>query len=157
MLKKLLVIGASLFFINACSTQHLIKAREIDEANAKFRATLPSPNANYGSPPKNYKKLIRDYMSKQLKDPDSAKYSNFSIPRKEHIIHKTGRYITENDVYYGYSACVQVNAKNSYGGYTGNEPYWFFFYKNQIMRVKKISSEFGSSIYIGRNVNCQDG
>ncbi|EFL80900.1 hypothetical protein [Actinobacillus pleuropneumoniae] len=157
LIKKLLINGIILFTITACVSPDMRKAKEIDVADAKFRQTLPKPNADYGKYPKDYKVLIKNYMNKQLKDPDSAKYSEFSKPRKEHVIYKakSGIPLTEGDVYYGYSSCVQVNAKNSYGGYTGNQAYWFFFYNNEVMRVQKISEL--NMIYIGRPINCQNG
>ncbi|WP_153985153.1 hypothetical protein [Lonepinella koalarum] len=135
----------------------MIETRRIDAENEKFKSTLPSPNADYGILPKNYQKKATEYLKSTLKDPDSAKFSNFTKPRKEHVIYSKGKYITPNDVFYGYSTCVLVNAKNSYGGYVGNQLYWIFFYNREVFRTQKVDVGFGASIYRGRAINCEDG
>ena len=75
-----LLVAASV--LAGCATE----AQKADQAFEAYKATLPEPNADYGSYPQNYQELIKAYMAKSLKDPDSAKYSEFSTPRKEHAI-----------------------------------------------------------------------
>ncbi|MBL0352152.1 MAG: hypothetical protein IPP03_05670 [Dechloromonas sp.] len=104
-------------------------AQRRDVESAAWRKTLPAPNANYGSYPTNYEQLIKAHLSNSLKDPESARYGRFSKPRKEHVI-------KSDEAVYGYSVCVPVNAKNSYGGYTGNHTFWYFFRDGQIVRSK---------------------
>lgn len=55
---------------------------------------------------------------------------------------------------YGYSTCVFVNAKNSYGGYTGKQLYWAFIRNGQVLRFKNTNDEYGDLIFVGRKVNC---
>ncbi len=129
-------------------------AREKDRIANAWKQTLPALNADYGTYPADYEAVVTVYMEKTLKDPESVRYREFSKPRKEHIITN----IDAKEATYGYSVCVLVNAKNSYGGYTGNHQYWFFLRDGKIVRSQDVDSAFfGKIIYQGRNVNCQDG
>jgi hypothetical protein len=87
-------------------------------------------NADYGSPPQNYEKTIKDLMSMQLKDPYSAQYK-FQAPFKGYanrgLIYGGGRD-------YGWVVKVWINAKNSFGGYTGYEPHVYLFRGERIVR-----------------------
>ncbi len=75
-------------------------------------------NADYGNYPKNEDQIIKNYMDRRLKDSDSAKYEFLNKPRAFYM----GR---GNNVSYGYAVCIEINSKNSYGGYTGWKPYFF--------------------------------
>lgn len=89
----------------------------------------PSPDelarADYGAYPDQYKELIEGYMGRILKDPYSAHYEYLNAPvmawRK-----------TMSGPIYGYAVCVNINAKNSYGGYTGAQPSYFMFHDGVI-------------------------
>ena len=144
-MKKIAVLAVATALLAGCATQ----AQKADQAFEAYKATLPEPNADYGSYPQNYQELIKAYMAKSLKDPDSAKYSDFSTPRKEHAI-------ANQKAIYGYSSCVLVNAKNSYGGYTGNQQQWFFFRNGEIVRTQNVTTGI-KIIYLGRPINCQNG
>jgi hypothetical protein len=76
-----------------------------------------------------------------LKDPDSAKFIGFTKPKKDHVIANQSKM----EVDYGYSVCATVNAKNSYGGYSGPETEWILISKRKVVRV----SEPGSLLYLG--------
>jgi len=129
-------------------------AKEKDRIANAWKQTLPAPEADYGAYPADYESIIKSHMETKLKDPESARYGEFSKPRKEHIITNVGA----QEAAYGYSVCVPVNAKNSYGGYTGSHQYWFFLRDGKIARSQDIDSGyFGKIIYQGRDVNCQDG
>ncbi len=54
---------------------------------------------------------VKESMEERLKDPDSAKYSDIVVSTKS----------DGNDIYV---ICGMVNAKNSYGGYSGKS--WFY-------------------------------
>lgn len=148
MKSKFSVLLVVVLMLAGCMSNAQRKDAELEA----WRKTLPAQNADYGSYPTNYEQLIRNHLSSSLKDPDSARYGKFSKPRKEHVIQA-------NEALYGYSVCIPVNAKNSYGGYTGNHTYWYFFRNGQIVRSQDIDSNtgFGRMIYIGRSVNCADG
>lgn len=82
----------------------------------------PGPTYWYGSPPKAayYEDYIKEYFATVLKDPESARY-RFGSPRRAYmnngLIHGGGI------GWAGYAIVVGINAKNSYGGYTGEQPY----------------------------------
>lgn len=82
-------------------------------------ATIPSQqemaNANYGQLPANYQDQIKEHFAVMLKDPQSAIYK-FKEPTK----HYAGRY--------GWKVVLFINAKNSFGGYTGEDEKHFMFY-----------------------------
>ena len=109
----------------------------------------PLDGVDYGSFPDNYETLIREWHSKNLKDPDSARYRHISRPRKEHAIENQ----FQQKAVYGYSVCATVNARNSYGGYTGDRTMWFLISNGVIVRFQDASKP----IYIGRMTNCVDG
>lgn len=139
-----------LLAIGGCTTEAQRRDAEVDA----WKRTLPAPNADYGTYPTNYVELIKANFGVTLKDPESARYGTFSKPRKEHIITS----IHTKEAIYGYSVCAPVNAKNSYGGYTGTHRYWFFIRNGKILRSQDIDSGgLNANIYVGRPVNCEDG
>jgi hypothetical protein len=69
-------------------------------------------SADYGPYPANYLDVIAAYHEGALKDPSSAQVKVITEPRKSWTV---ANYKTV----YGYRACLMVNAKNSFGGYTG--------------------------------------
>ena len=79
---------------------------------------------NYGVYPKNYQRQIRQYLNDTLLDPDSAKI-RIGTPHKVFQIYnplahtyppKTPKELKTNQYYV---VCAEVNAKNTFGGYTG--------------------------------------
>jgi hypothetical protein len=75
-------------------------------------------NAYYGRYPDNYKEVIQDYMSRVLIDPNSVMYSEWRGPSK-------GYFQDYGKTFWGYRVCVEVNAKNRMGGYTGRQTHLF--------------------------------
>ncbi|WP_157275051.1 hypothetical protein [Dechloromonas agitata] len=133
-------------------SQEEIDAR-INETKA-WKKTLPVANADYGSYPSDSELLLKKYFSKNLKDPESARYGDFSKPIKRYFI----RDEKARDVVYGYAVCVSVNAKNSYGGYTGAHDYWFFIRNGEI--VKSYDTEeimFGVKVWKNYLADCKNG
>lgn len=83
---------------------------KIPDAEAKAAIYPPLPDYQVGA---------KGYFSQVLKDPYSAQYSGWFIyraylPKKEGPV-------------FGYLVTVDVNAKNSYGGYTGKKNYILWF------------------------------
>ena len=161
-MKKSLLSTLSLTLIlSSCAlpSDPFTKVREQDE---QFRKTLPVSNADYGSFPKDFQAQIKSYMNTVLKDPDSAKYSNLTKPFKSYTIYKQNIYqaATHDNVYYGYSVCFSLNAKNSYGAYTGNSQYVAFFHNKKIVEVKEADKSLTQitgivSAYIGStDIHC---
>jgi hypothetical protein len=83
-------------------------------------------SADFGTCPENYQAMVQNFMSSRLKDPYSAVY-RFTEPR--HGFLREGA-IQGNKLHFGWFVQVGINAKNSYGGYTGEQTYYFLLYKN---------------------------
>ena len=92
-------------------------------------ATPPSRedfiNANYGSYPVNYKEIVGNYMSIRLKDPTSPRYRYLDEPVRA--------WYRGSPYNFGYSLCVYINAKNSFGGYTGSKLNYFMINTEHII------------------------
>ena len=73
-------------------------------------------SADYGKYPDNFEKIIKERMQTVLKDPESARYRFDSPPKKSNTVAKN-----RQDMQYCWIVFFFVNAKNSYGGYTGDK------------------------------------
>ena len=89
-------------------------------ASTAPEASLPTPPtkeeilaADYGAFPTNYQEVIKKYVSTNLKDPESARYEFLTQPSRGYLLIHGRKF--------GWTACVSVNAKNSYGGYSGSD------------------------------------
>lgn len=71
------------------------------------------------------------FLQFSLKDPDSAKYQWGQL-RRSWIRESLG---FDSTFKFGYFLDVDVNAKNSFGGYTGYKPFRFMFFDREIVRV----------------------
>ena len=74
------------------------------------------------------------YFKYSLKDPDSAKYEWGSVELG------TWKGAFERFGTPGWIATVQVNAKNSYGAYTGYSPFKFVFRSGSIVEIYEYNS-----------------
>jgi hypothetical protein len=92
--------------------------------------------ADYGSPPvEGYKETVVSSITFVLKDAESARYE-FREPYRAWF-HVQGIFAGKyRGTIYGYTVPVFVNAKNSYGGYTGFKEYKFFFSDNELIAWK---------------------
>lgn len=83
--------------------------------------------------PKNWQKIVKTAVAGMLKDPDSAKYTFPENPKFYSFSNSgawfKGQYRVSTSPLLGYAGLVFVNAKNSYGGYTGNQP-WLYMITN---------------------------
>lgn len=77
---------------------------------------------------------VKQYFNGTLKDPYSAQFQ-FSRVEKGYII---GSAFEGKPLYAGYIVTVNVNAKNSYGGYTGNQGYQFLFQNGLLVKGLKL-------------------
>ena len=92
-------------------------------------------SANYGVYPKNYERQIRQYLNETLLDPGSAKIRIGTPHKVFQIINplantyppKTPKEMKNNKYYV---VCAEVNAKNTFGGYTGWQRHRYRFYKD---------------------------
>lgn len=87
-------------------------------------APLPA-NSDFGPRPVAYEEAIKTHMERSLKDPDSARY-RFGQPRKGYA--NKGMAFGGQVIFVGYIVPVQINAKNSFGGYTGFKPFQAMVY-----------------------------
>lgn len=111
--------------------------------------TPPTENVDYGEYPTDYEEIAKEAVAAVLKDPESARFGRVSLPRREHAISNQFR----REAVYGYSSCIEVNAKNSYGGYTGFQAHWLLIRNGRVVRIQRPDR----LIYIGRYPSCEDG
>lgn len=103
-----------------------------------------------------YEKMIKEYFDKELKDPFSAQYKFEPIGKEiiqVNIWDKSDK--TEYKTYCGYQILANVNAKNSFGAYSGWQDYYFLVNNNGIMIVSTfpMSNECTFPFCILSNVN----
>lgn len=82
--------------------------------------------ADYGAPPTDYEKSIRDYLQTALKDPYSYDMKILFEPRKDWTA-----FLSKKT--YGYAVCANVNAKNSFGAYGGFKLVYFLIRDDQVV------------------------
>ncbi len=80
-------------------------------------------STNYGTYPDNYEELVKSYHGRKLKDPFCAQYQ-IATPVKGYTRKAPIAGGEPNN--FGYMVLAHVNAKNSFGGYTGWKSHWFF-------------------------------
>jgi len=86
-------------------------------------------SADYGPKPNNHEQAIKNELSIILKDPDSAKIKYITKPKKNWYLNPKN-FNTKFD--YAWLSCANINAKNSFGAYTGYKTHAFFI-KNNIV------------------------
>lgn len=91
----------------------------------------PDTTADWGPAPENYEQKIKAYYEVLLKDPDSARY-RFSPPVKGWV--NEGLAYGGGIQWMGWMVNVDINARNSFGGYTGAKPHWALFTNGEIVR-----------------------
>lgn len=109
-MKKFMLICLSVIMLSGC-----VAPMTTAEVNSATYAELPT----------NYQEQLKVIISSSLKDPDSAKFK-FYPPRKGY---------TAATRHFGYVVPVDVNAKNSYGGYAGYQMFYFVYYGNEFKDV----------------------
>ena len=103
--------------------------------------TAQLESANYGQEigQEEAEKIIKLWFQKRLKDPYSAQYE-FQKPYKGYVAQSP---LMGGNTYYGYMCNVSVNAKNSYGGYTGISEYKFLVNNGYIVSVLQLDAKLG--------------
>ncbi len=86
--------------------------------------------ADYGLRPSDTtaKAIAQSYISERLKDPESARIRWGSI--EQSWFRQMG-----GKTRFAWRLPASVNAKNSYGGYTGDKPWAFFFRGDQLVGI----------------------
>lgn len=95
-------------------------------------------SADYGTPPTHYKESIESYLESTLKDPQSKIVKYIDMPKKGHWYYSGNRF--------GYYVCANINAKNSYGGYTGFSKYFFAFQNDQLVHSFNDGMDYFSAV-----------
>jgi len=90
--------------------------------------------ADYGAAPTNPEPAIRAYFQNALKDPESARYE-IGNPVRGYYGKTLSNLAGPRDIKYGWLVPTSVNAKNSYGGYTGKHPYHCWFRGDSLLCV----------------------
>ena len=111
---KVCLLGVLMVVLTGCSFQQL------------------SSDHNFGSVPTDYKDKIVAYYQMVLKDPESAKY-RFGTPYTAYT--NIGTAAGGEVSWSGWAVDVQINAKNSYGGYTGFETERVLFKNNTVYKL----------------------
>lgn len=99
-------------------------------------ASGPTPqdiaNADYGTAPsqEQAEERVKQYFNGVLKDPYSAQYQ-FSKVDKGYMV---GSAFEGKPLFAGYILTTNVNAKNSFGGYTGAQTYQFLFQNGLLVK-----------------------
>ena len=122
-IKFIVFMGAFLLWLSGCAT--------INSSYAPTEEELA--NADYGEKPTQYKEQIETYVKAILIDPESVQFTDYSTPKKDWLSKFSG---LGSIKYYGWLVCVDVNAKNRYGGYAGRKTYYFIFQGNNITHAK---------------------
>jgi hypothetical protein len=81
--------------------------------------------ADFGEYPNNYESIVKRFMDTRLKDPESARYQFIGNPQR-------GWYRYDRKVF-GYVICAYINAKNGFGGYTGNQLSYFMIKNGRVI------------------------
>ncbi len=122
---------------------------------ASCASAPPTPDqlasADYGSPISQYEAQAKAeaFFNRYLKDPDSALIEWGTV--------ETG-WLREAPIYggqlrFGYILDANVNAKNSFGGYTGYKPYRFLFFNGSLVSAygqQELRGSYGSTPYVGK-------
>ena len=88
--------------------------------------------ADYGEPiaQEDAQKIADAYLVRQLKDPESRRVTFYALEKG--YCKPDGMF---SDWVYGYKMRTAVNAKNSFGGYTGKKFLDFFFINGKLLKV----------------------
>jgi hypothetical protein len=78
-------------------------------------------SADFGPKPGDYEERVKKFMGSVLKDPMSAVYEFRPTLRKGVVM---GGLPDNFAKHYGWVVIVSINAKNSFGGYTGAKTYY---------------------------------
>jgi hypothetical protein len=99
-------------------------------------ATKEVEKAEFGAQPVGVEKALREQILAALKDPESARIE-FQEARPT-----WGRVVGQPDTVFGWEVIAMVNAKNSYGGYTGAKPWSFMLRDGRLLSTTRLGNGF---------------
>ena len=124
-MKKILIL---LIFINLCSGCGIVQSYNVYKAHKSAKESYfgnpPSEEAITGS---------EESIRRSFKDPDSAIF-DWQPPYR--CVYPSGF-----DVSYGWCAYVYINAKNSFGGYTGYRKWLTLWERNHLVYYTYFSAD----------------
>jgi hypothetical protein len=104
---------------------------------ASFPNAQQNASADHGPYPANYKEIVHNYIAKTFKDPYSVRDLEINKPTKGWF---TGaRIFGEPSAYYGWEVIFTVNAKNSFGAYTGRQQIDLLVRDGQVIKVMNLT------------------
>jgi hypothetical protein len=111
-----LILSVSAVFISGCA----LEGQKVQSAEAATR--------DFGECPTDYEEQIHQKFEETLKDPYSAHYE-IGSPYQG----KVWRGLLFGGDGYGWVVDARINAKNSFGGYTGNRRWTFLFQHGRLV------------------------
>jgi hypothetical protein len=99
-------------------------------------STKDVEQADFGAQPMGVEKALREQILAALKDPESARIE-FQDARPT-----WGRVVGQPDTVFGWEVTAMVNAKNSYGAYTGAKPWNFMLPDGRLLSTTRLGNGF---------------
>lgn len=97
--------------------------------------------------PENWKEIVENGIRNTLKDPESARFRYPDEAQKYCAVSNTRDGLPSKSItlladspLLGHSGIVFVNAKNSFGGYVGEEPYWYMITDGKLSLLHDVST-----------------
>lgn len=133
---KKIIFFVLLSILGGCAGYRYSTRTQYEEMLTTMKLT--AKEEGFGSVPKNYIDIEKDYIKDLLKDPFSAQFRNISSAAKCYV----GKLDWDAAGMYPYKpvqrmcSILEVNAKNSYGGYSGYKGYLIIWKDEKIEMVK---------------------
>jgi hypothetical protein len=132
-------LARALLVLSGCATLGLTSCASLN--GPRFPSDEQIRAANYGTAPAPdaFERAIREWATTNLKDPSSLQLREISEQSTKGWLRVCATRIRgyndclEWSFIFGHLVDAQLNAKNSYGGYTGYQPYTFIFRGNTII------------------------
>ena len=142
-MRKIILILALIMGLAGCNSAKTVQqerqAVRQAEHQAKRTALIKKiEEAEVPPLPKDWKRQVEAGTRAILKDPDSAKFlftEEVGATELSAGIRKWGRENTDGTTTFGWQIHFGVNAKNSYGGYTGMKPWEAIFVNGRLLKV----------------------
>lgn len=99
---------------------------------------------DYGPAPQDPDSIVKAYLQPLLKDPESLRL------RREGAPYEFWHRVFGGKLEHGWRVCYYVNARNSYGGYTG-ELLYFFLIRNDVI-VDTLDQGTGDNVFTNAQV-----
>ncbi len=123
MFRAATIYAATLFLVMGCATPEQIAEREAGKQRAIAALKKDVTQVEPTDPEALALKYVAEQIQPDLKDPDSMKLE--LIPNS--FYKRTCSVIFSEVTYKSWAIGVHINAKNSYGAYTGRKPYIIHF------------------------------